>query len=499
MNRRIAIVGATAIALIVGVTATPLAAFADTSEVVATSNTVESQDCHDASHTGNTYNTRYMFDDDVITINYANCNSNFSYGYASPYPAYAWNYGSVFVYVGATNSPPPNTAGMRAPTAGANYSVPGYDRQCIKVNASDPGSWTGVTLGLPQMTATMTSAVTGEVGNFVYDQGSSCGSTPGWNWKQIVYKLFPVVPTVSAAFADSSVAPGSPTNLVITISNTQILRAGVFQTYTGIGYTLDLPAGTTVGTASANTCRDATVSGSSSVIVSGGSLGGTGHETEGTCEITVPVTFTNAGSVALSDSSISASSTNRGAMLKDVSTSINVTSTPPALSPATQTLSGTAGTAITPTTAFTPAGLTAPITYSVSPDLPAGLTLDTSTGVISGTPTAEQSALTYTITADDGTFTATSDVTITVAAAGGGGNGGGGNSGLPDTGTSLKIVGITLGSALVLYLAGLFIFRGRRSLGFLAVNSKVSARMAELDAMLTRMEDNARRRRNRRR
>jgi hypothetical protein len=35
--------------------------------------------------------------------------------------------------------------------------------------------------------------------------------------------------------------------------------------------------------------------------------------------------------------------------------------------------------------------------------------------------------------------------------------------------------------------------------GFLAVNQKVSARMRELDAMLTRMEENARRRRIRRR
>jgi hypothetical protein len=49
------------------------------------------------------------------------------------------------------------------------------------------------------------------------------------------------------------------------------------------------------------------------------------------------------------------------------------------------------------------------------------------------------------------------------------------------------------------YIAGLFVFRGRRQLGFAAVNEKVSARMRELDAMLTRMEESARRRRNRRR
>ena len=492
MNRRIALVSATAIALIVGVTATPLAAFADTSEVVATATTVESQDCHDASHTTNTYNKRYLFDGDNITVNYSNCNSNYAFGYSSPYPSYAIDYGNVYVNVGMSASAGPT--GPVAPTSGSNYSVPAQDRQCIKVSSTDPGSWGSVSYGLSQWTSTMSSAVTAGYGTFVYDQGPGCGGTSGWNMKQIVYTMYPVVPTVSAAFADASVAPGSPTNLVITISNTQILRAGVFQTYTGIGYTLDLPAGTTVGTASANTCRDAAVSGSSSVILSGGSLGGTGHETEGTCAITVPVTFTNTGAVALTDSSISASSTNRGEMFKAVNTTINVTSTPPALTPASWRLKLIVGAAITPTTPFSTVGLTAPISYSVSPDLPAGLTLDTSTGVISGTPTTEQSALTYTITASDGTFSATADANIEIVAAAGGGN-----SGLPDTGTSLKIVGITLGSALVLYLAGLFIFRGRRSLGFLAVNSKVSARMAELDAMLTRMEDNARRRRNRRR
>jgi hypothetical protein len=99
-------------------------------------------------------------------------------------------------------------------------------------------------------------------------------------------------------------------------------------------------------------------------------------------------------------------------------------------------------------------------------------------------------------------------VNIAIAAGGGSGGGSGGSggsdsggasSGLPNTGTSLVIIGITLGSALMFYIAGLFIFRGRRQLGFAAVNEKVSARMQELDAMLTRMEESARRRRIRRR
>jgi hypothetical protein len=57
-----------------------------------------------------------------------------------------------------------------------------------------------------------------------------------------------------------------------------------------------------------------------------------------------------------------------------------------------------------PVTPFSPvsiSGGTSPITYAVSPSLPAGLTLNASTGVISGTPTSTAVNATYTITATD--------------------------------------------------------------------------------------------------
>ena len=79
------------------------------------------------------------------------------------------------------------------------------------------------------------------------------------------------------------------------------------------------------------------------------------------------------------------------------------------ISPTTQNLSASTGSAITPTSAFTASGLVGTVTYAVSPSLPAGLTLNASTGVISGTPTAKSSA-TFTITATgstSGTATAT--------------------------------------------------------------------------------------------
>jgi hypothetical protein len=84
------------------------------------------------------------------------------------------------------------------------------------------------------------------------------------------------------------------------------------------------------------------------------------------------------------------------------------------MTPAAQTVSATVGTAITSTTAYTTTGIAGTRVFAVSPSLPAGLSINTSTGVISGTPTASAVAATYTVTATDGTSSATATVTITV-------------------------------------------------------------------------------------
>ena len=88
-----------------------------------------------------------------------------------------------------------------------------------------------------------------------------------------------------------------------------------------------------------------------------------------------------------------------------------------ALSPASQTVDGSVGSAITPTTAYTATNFTGDVVYSIDNSLPAGLSLDTATGVISGTPTESKSATTYTVTGEDQSGnSATATVSITVAA-----------------------------------------------------------------------------------
>ena len=84
---------------------------------------------------------------------------------------------------------------------------------------------------------------------------------------------------------------------------------------------------------------------------------------------------------------------------------------------APSSLSYTASNVYTKNTAITPLSPTISgqgITYSVSPTLPIGLSLDTSTGIISGTPSATTGLATYTVTATNTGGSTTFGVVITV-------------------------------------------------------------------------------------
>jgi hypothetical protein len=93
----------------------------------------------------------------------------------------------------------------------------------------------------------------------------------------------------------------------------------------------------------------------------------------------------------------------------------NVSLPPPSgLSYTPSSASGTVGTAIG---SLTPTVTGTVTSYSVSPTLPVGLSISTSTGVISGTPSAVASSADYTVTATNGTGSTTATVRIEVAAA----------------------------------------------------------------------------------
>ncbi|MBT94138.1 MAG: hypothetical protein CMA60_04855, partial [Euryarchaeota archaeon] len=112
-----------------------------------------------------------------------------------------------------------------------------------------------------------------------------------------------------------------------------------------------------------------------------------------------------------SSASYTITATNTGGT-DTASMTIVVNDVPPAITYATNSFTLTKGTAMT-TTSVTSTGGTV-TSYSVSPSLPAGLALDTSTGAISGTPTAVTSSASYTITATNTGGTDTASVTIVV-------------------------------------------------------------------------------------
>lgn len=100
----------------------------------------------------------------------------------------------------------------------------------------------------------------------------------------------------------------------------------------------------------------------------------------------------------------------------------------PTITPASQSIQGIAGKALTASRAFTAVNFSGPVTYSITPALPGGVTLNASTGVISGTPAAVAAVVTYTV---KGTYqaesaTATVDLSVIADGADGGSGGGGG-------------------------------------------------------------------------
>ena len=87
----------------------------------------------------------------------------------------------------------------------------------------------------------------------------------------------------------------------------------------------------------------------------------------------------------------------------------------PSISISSATVTATVGTAIADITIISSGGAVA--SYGIAPTLPDGLTLDTSNGTISGTPTAVSASTNYTITATNSSGLDTVTLTIVVNAA----------------------------------------------------------------------------------
>ncbi len=162
------------------------------------------------------------------------------------------------------------------------------------------------------------------------------------------------------------------------------------------------------------------------IALSGASVGMT--VAAGTLSGTTPQSTSSTGLATFNNLSIgSIQNSDKLTASIAVTSSISVTATsssfnvgPVAVS-ATQAIASVTLTQSYATTSFTPvtgSGGTTPLAYSVSPTLPAGLSISSTTGAITGTPTVTSAATTYTVTVTDATSaTAQATFSLKVSAA----------------------------------------------------------------------------------
>ena len=151
---------------------------------------------------------------------------------------------------------------------------------------------------------------------------------------------------------------------------------------------------------------------------SGGSVTRYSISPELTAGLTLNTTtgvITGTPSVLASISSYTVTATNSdGSATASISITVNDVA-PSALTYSTNPVTYVQGTAITNNSPASNGG--AVVSYAVSPALPAGLTLNTTTGVISGTPTTEIGAASYTVTASNSGGSTTASLSIAVVSA----------------------------------------------------------------------------------
>jgi hypothetical protein len=233
--------------------------------------------------------------------------------------------------------------------------------------------------------------------------------------------------TVGVAFSNLVTATGTDP---ITFSGTS-LPGGLGIATNGLISGTPTTAGTSVATLTASNAFGATNQSSTFVIARGtpvisswptaasitygqtlanSGLSGSSANVPGAFAWVNPSTSPNTGSSIQSVRFTPADTANYNSVTSSISIMVNLAA-PTGLSYTSSSLTGTVGTAISN---LNPAVTGTGITYSISPALPPGLAINTSTGVISGTPTAAATSQVYTITASNSGGNTTAQVTIMV-------------------------------------------------------------------------------------
>ena len=216
--------------------------------------------------------------------------------------------------------------------------------------------------------------------------------------KTIYVKFTPTTTTsYSANIEITGGGLGSTVNVALTGSGVNNLA--------GLSYS---SATVTYCTATAITANSATLATSGGSVTYSGTLPGGLSLNASTGEITgTPSTASAAANYTITASNTCSNTT--------ANVNITVLTKMASLSYTSATISACQNSAITSNTVASVTG-SGTITYSISPSLPLGLSIDPNSGTISGTPSASSASASYTVTASNSCSSTTASVTIVVNA-----------------------------------------------------------------------------------
>jgi len=280
--------------------------------------------------------------------------------------------------------------GTPTATGTFNFTVQVTDGTCTQTQAYS------IVVSCPTIVFSNTSASDGAVGTAYNLNAGVTGNTA-----TITYSVLPALPAGLSLNTSTGAISGTPTAVTgsATYTVTASQSGGVCTVSQGYTFAINcagititpvagaLPAGT-VGTAYNQTISQTGLPGTPAWSISAG---------------TIPTGLSIAGATGIISGTPTATGTfNFTVQVTDGSCTSTqaysiVVSCPTIVFSNASASNGTIGTAYNLNAGVT--GNTATITYSVLPALPAGLTLDTGTGAISGTPTATAASATYTVTA----------------------------------------------------------------------------------------------------